>query len=867
MDGQTHQCSTVCGWQVLHGPSYRAKCIAGYRVRNHHNLFSSRTLYVSKAYSCTACSWLSNWLLNCCQSGIVFRRILVQPPPMFRNYLKIAFRSLLRHKAYSIINISGLAIGMAAGILILLWVQHELSYDKWHRNAEKIYRVNSAAGDFKTAVTSAGMAGGFQSQIPGIAKTVRVTRPQRMLLAVGDRKFEEHGIFFADSTFLEVFSFPLLKGDARTALHRPDGLLITEQMAVKYFGKEDAVGKIIRFNDSYDVVVTGVLATIPGNSHLQFDGVMPVSAPENRDALRSPWDNFIFYTYIQFDDQFQATPAKLQGVVQQMDAIFKKHNDGFRIDCSLQPLTRIHLHSHVQLDIPGHGNIQYVNIFFVVAIVILVVACINFMNLATARSARRAKEVGLRKVVGAVRRQLIMQFLGESLLIALFSLVIAVVLVWLVLPVFNELSGKTLSVSLWDGRLLLTLVAISLGVGLLSGSYPALFLSGFQPVKVLKGNLRGLSGNRFFRHALVVVQFVVSIVLLIGTVVIFNQLRFIKNKHLGFDKANLLYMPMKGKIWNNKQALYNALANDPATSQFAISSDLPMQLTSGTINVQWPGKAPDNQTVFPSLDVSEGFFDVFQMKIISGRVFSKAFPGDSSNYILNETAVRTMGMTTANAVGQQISFQDVKGTIVGVVADFNYKPMQVAIEPMVMRPNRWGGIVFVRTQPGQAAAAIKSLERISQSLEPAYPFAYNFLDQDLDNQYKGEQQMGRIFNLFALLAVFISCLGLYGLSAYMAEQRTKEIGVRKVLGASVFSIVRLLSVDFTRLIIIATLIAIPLAWWSVNQWLQSFVYHIELGWPVFVLAPLVALAIAWLTVSYESVKAGVMNPVKSLKGE
>lgn len=787
--------------------------------------------------------------------------------PMFRNYLKIALRSLLRHKAYSLINISGLAIGMAAGILILLWVQHELSYDKWHRHASKIYRINAAAGDFKTAVSSAGMAGGFQAQIPAIKNTVRITRPDQLLLSVGDRKFEEHGIFFADSTFLEIFSYPLKEGDARTALHRPDGLLITEQMAIKYFGKESAIGKTIRFNNKRDAVVTGVLANIPGNSHLQFDGVLPVSAPENRNALNYPWDNFIFYTYVQLNDQFNATPETLKGLERQMDAIFKTNNPNFRIDCTLQPLTRIHLYSNVQLDVMGHGNIQYVNIFFVVAIVILVVACINFMNLATARSARRAKEVGLRKVVGAVRRQLILQFLGESLLIALFSLVVALILVWMVLPAFNELAGKTLHVSLWDGRLLTTLVAIAIGVGLLSGSYPALFLSAFQPVKVLKGSLRGLGGNRFFRHALVVVQFVVSIVLLIGTVVIFNQLRFIKNKNLGFDKANLLYMPMKGKIWDNKQALYQALANDPATSQFAVSSSVPMQVTSGTIDVDWPGKDPKSQIVFPSLDVSESFFDVFQMKMLSGRAFSKDFPGDSSNYILNEAAVRTMGMTTANAVGQQISFQSVKGTIVGVVADFNYKSMQVAIEPMVLRPNRWGGVVFVRTKPGQTPAAIKSLERISQSLEPGYPFAYNFLDQDLDNQYKGEQQMGSIFNLFALLAVFISCLGLYGLSAYMAEQRTKEIGVRKVLGASMFSIVRLLSVDFTRLILLAMLIAIPLAWWAVNQWLQSFVYHVEVGWLVFVLAPVVALCIAWLTVSYESIKAGVMNPVKSLRGE
>jgi putative ABC transport system permease protein len=786
---------------------------------------------------------------------------------MFKNYLKIALRSILRHKAYSIINISGLAIGMASSILILLWVQHELSYDKWHKHSGQLYRINAAAGDFKTAVTSAGMTEAFQSVVPAIRNTVRMAGPRTALFSVGDRKFEESKVFYADSTFLDLFSFPLVIGDARTALQRPDGILITEEMATRYFGKEDPIGKVLRKSNNSDVVVTGVLANIPSNSHLQFDFIIPMSSPDiRRDATSNPWDNFSFYSYVQLDEHFAATPATLVGLEHRMNDIFKQHNDEIKIDFTLQPVTDIHLHSNLQMEQAGGGNIQYVNIFFIVAIFILAVACINFMNLATARSARRAREVGLRKVVGAVRRQLIAQFLGEALLISFFSLLVAMLIVWLVLPTFNELAGKTLMVNLWDGRLLLTLLGISLATGLISGSYPALFLSGFQPVKVLKGNLRGLSGNRLFRNALVVVQFVVSIVLLIGTIVMYNQLRYIKNRNLGYEKENLLYMPMKGELWSKRQALYDALAKDPATSQFTVTSDLPTNTTSGTINVDWPGKDPKSQTVFPSLDVNESFIDIFHMKLLSGRAFSKAF-NDTTNYILNETAAHTMGMTPANAVGQQIIFGGVKGSIVGVVADFNFKPIQRSIEPLVIRFNRWGGKVVVRTKPGATEAAIKSLGKISQALEPAYPFAYDFLDQALANQYKGEQQMGSIFNLFALLAVFISCLGLYGLSAYMAEQRTKEIGVRKVLGASLFNIVRLLSVDFTRLIIVAMVIAIPLAWWAVNQWLESFAYHIEVGWPVFLLAPLAALLVAWLTVSYESIKAGVANPVKSLRSE
>lgn len=787
---------------------------------------------------------------------------------MLKNYLKIAIRSILRHKAYSIINISGLAIGMASSILILLWVQNELSYDRWHKHGREIYRITSAAEDFKTAVSCSGMPRAFQAAIPAIKNTVRLSPVHSTLISIGDKKFKENRTFYVDSTFLDVFSFPLVKGDVKTALMRPDGVVITEELATKYFGKDNPLGKVLRKDNREDVMVTGVLANIPDNSHLQFDMLLPFSSPAaQRDLNSNPWDNFSFYDYLQLDDHFNATPAALAGIERKMNDIFKDQKTGIKIDLRLQPLTRIHLYSNLQIDLPGHGNIQYVNIFFIVAIFILVVACINFMNLATARSARRAKEVGLRKVVGAVRRQLVAQFLGESLLISFFSLLVAMLVVWLVLPSFAALAGKTLSVNLWDGKLFLTLIGISLATGLISGSYPALFLSGFQPVKVLKGNLRSLGGNKFFRNALVVVQFVVSIVLLIGTVVIYNQLRYIKNRNLGFEKSNLVYLYMQGNMWNKKQAMYDELTQNPLTSEFAVTDQLPIDIYSGTINVKWPGKDPKVQIVFPSLQVNESFFDIFHMKMLNGRPFSKDFKADTSNFILNETAARTMGMTAANAVGQEISFQDGKGTIVGVVQDFNFKPIQRTIEPLILQLNRWGGVVVVRTRPGNTEATIKALSRISTQFDPAYPAAYGFLDQDLAKQYKGEQQMGSIFNLFALLAVFISCLGLYGLSAYMAEQRTREIGVRKVLGASLFHIVRLLSADFTRLIIVAMIVAIPLAWWAVNKWLESFAYHIHVGWAVFLLAPIAALVIAWLTVSYESVKAGVTNPVKSLRSD
>jgi len=789
---------------------------------------------------------------------------------MLKNYFKIAFRNIVRHKAYSAINIAGLAIGMASSILILLWVQNELSFDRFHKNAHEIYRLTASAGDFKAAVSPAGVPGELKQQLPVIKDFVRISHPSTILLENGNRKFEEKNTFYADTNFLQFFSFLLVKGNAATALQRPDAILITEEMAKKYFAQEDPIGKILKKNNGHSVTVTGVLASIPSNSHLQFDFIMPMSAIASTDGdlKNNVWGSFNFYSYLQLDKNLVATDAALKKLQQQIDQIYKKHEpNGVKANFQLQAITSIHLQPGLQVDLPGHGNAQYVKIFFIVAIFILVVACINFMNLATARSARRAKEVGLRKVVGAMRGQLMGQFLGESMIISFFALLFAVALVLISLPLFNNLAGKTLSIDLLNGKVLAWLIGIALATGLIAGSYPALFLSGFKPVKVLKGNMKTMGGNLLFRNGLVVTQFVVSIVLLVGTVVIYNQLQFIKHRNPGFQKDNLLYMPMTGDLWGKEQALRIALQSNTLTSNYAYVSELPVNIMSGDVDVKWEGKDPTSQPVIPSLSVNENFIDVFKMQVLAGRGFSTSFKADSSNFVINETAVRLMGMKISNAVGKPLSFSGTKGMIIGVVKDFNFKPIQQNIEPLVLTLNRYGGNIIVRTKPGQTEATIKAMAAISQQLNPAYPFSYNFLDQDLANLYKGEQQMGSIFNLFAVLAIFISCLGLYGLSAFMAQQRTKEIGVRKVLGASVFNIVYLLSTGFTRLIIIAMAIAIPLSWFAINSWLQSFAYHIKVGWMVFVLASLAALFIAWMTVSYESIKAAVSNPVKSLRTE
>ncbi len=791
---------------------------------------------------------------------------------MFKNYFKIALRNIFRHKAYSAINIIGLSIGMAASIFILLWVSNEKSYDRFHEKASKIYRITADAGnDFKAAVNPAPMPPFLQQNIPAIANTVRLNNQITTVLQVDDKKFEEKNGFFVDSSFFQVFNFPVLKGNVTQALTRPDGILLSEALAVKYFGKEDAVGKVLRLNNKSDVYVTAVFKNVPANSHLQFDYLRPMLAiaHTNQDIVEEKWDNFNFYGYIQLNDNFKATDAALATLTKQINDIYKSKVDAasFKIDFELQPLTDIHLYSKLQIDLPGHGNGQYVNIFFGVAVFILIVACINFMNLATARSARRAKEVGLRKVVGAGRRQLILQFLGESVMIAVFSLVIAILLVWLALPGFNYLAGKELAINLFDGKLITFLIGIALFTGLVAGSYPALYLSGFKPVRVLKGSIKSVGANLVLRNGLVVTQFVLSIVLLVGTIVVYRQLNYIKTMNLGFDKSNLVYMPMNGEIWNKQEAYKTLLKTNPLTADYAITNDVPTNLSSGTINVRWDGKDPGKQVVIPTLQVDEGFFNVFQMQMLSGRGFSKEFKGDSSNYVINEKMAALMGLNTATAVGKNITLWDVPGTVIGVVKDFNFKPVQTKIEPLIMKLNTWGGIVVVRTQPGKTEATLKALSEMNASINPAFPFSYNFIDQDLDNQYKGEQRVGSLFNLFAILAIFISCLGLYGLSAYMTEQRSKEIGVRKVLGASVFNVVYLLSQKFTKLIIIAIIIAIPLSWYMISSWLNGFAYRIEIGWTVFVLASVAAVFIAWLTVSYESIKAAIANPVKSIKAE
>lgn len=787
---------------------------------------------------------------------------------MLKSYLNIAWRNLRRQPGFSAINILGLSIGLACTIVIVLYIRNELSYDMFHAKRDRIYRLTAFTDDLNVAITPAPVGQALAAELPEVRSTVRTSMYRTHLLQVGLEKFEETRVLFADSNFFEMFSYQLARGNLKTALEKAESAVLSAAAASRYFGDEDPVGRTISLDNKDDLTVTGVLDVYP-NSHLQPDVIIPMSylARTEWDLRNNAWANFNFYTYAELQEGLDVQQVKK--VDAYMTNLYKKHVDEkvFRCRFELQPLTRIHLHSNFMADVPGHGNASYVTAFAVIAAFILIVACINFMNLCTARSARRAKEVGMRKVSGAVRSQLVAQFLSESIIITFISVVIAVLLVFVSIHFVNDLSGKQLFFDLSDVRLLLIVSAIAVVTGMLAGSYPAVVLSGFIPAKVLKREVSTGSGGVVFRNVLVVVQFVVSIVLLAGTAIVYAQLSYIQSKSIGYSKENLLYVELKGALGSDRTAFASRLQQNRFTENFTLASNAPTNLVSGTAYLDWEGKDKEAQILFAHMAVDEQFIPVFAMQMAAGRNFSKAVPADSANFIVNETAAAIMGMTPESAVGQWFSLWGMKGTIVGVVRDFNFKPLQQKIEPIILRRHDWLNIAVIRTEALHTQETIQALESICREINPAYPFSYKFIDQDLENLYENEQQVGSLFNVFAGLAIFISCLGLYGLSAFVAEQRTREIGIRKTLGASVVSIVRLLSVRFVLPIFIAVLVAAPACFYIMNEWLSGFAYRIGFRWEIFIGAGAIALAIGIITISFECIKAARLNPARSLRSE
>jgi ABC-type antimicrobial peptide transport system permease subunit len=790
---------------------------------------------------------------------------------MFKNYFKTAYRNLLRHKLFSGLNVFGLAAGMACSILIFLWVQDELSFDKFNHNANHIFRVVDRASDQEYAVAPPSLAYAIKTQIPAIKNATRVTSVQKMI-TVGTKKFDEKNIYYADSNFLQIFNYPLLKGNVATVLSSPNSVVLTEKIAAKYFGSADAaIGKTIYIDNDIkgsDLLITGVLKNIPSNSHLQPNMLIPMELYDKSNGAEHGWTNFDVYIYFELKDAVTVTTSNVNNINKQIDEIYNQHNREFSASFFSQPLTDIHLHSHYLVDIAGQGSYEYVTIFLLAAIFIIIIACINFMNLATAVSGQRAKEVGLRKTIGALRSQLIAQFIGESLLPSFTSLVIAVVIIYLLMPLFNQLAAKTISFNPLNANVFISLVSIALVTGLLSGGYPAFFLSSFNPVKALKGNKLLRSNRSFLRNGLVVLQFSISIILIVSTLVIYKQLRFIKNRDIGFNKENLLYMqmPQVGDLKNNKDALAATLASYPDIRNYTFTDQLPTNLDGGS-RLEWPGMDAGTQVEACRLRVDENFAKTFDMKIIAGRFFSKDFGGDDSSYVINEAALRIMHMKPGEAIGKPITFWDKKAPIIGVVKDFNFEPVQQPIGPLIMKSNFSGGYVVMRTTPANIQKVIASLQKSFHSVYGDYPFSYGFVNDDLAKLYVTEQRMEKLFNIFSILSIVISCLGLFGLATFATQQRIKEIGVRKVLGASEAGIVALLSKDFIQLVVLSFIIAFPIGGWASSEWLQSFAYRINISWWLFGIAGLIAIVIAFATISFQAIKAALANPVKSLRTE
>jgi predicted permease len=792
---------------------------------------------------------------------------------MVKNYFKTALRNLLRHKLFSGLNIFGLATGMACSILIFLWVQDELSFDKFNPNTNHIFRLTAKVSNVNAAVAPPALANAIKTQIPSIKNATRIAAAQEMITA-GTEKFDEKRMFYADSNFLQMFHYPLLKGNVATVLSSPDNVVITENTAIKYFGNaNDAIGKIIYIDNDIkgtNLKVSGVLKNIPSNSHLQFDILLPMELYDAINGPASAWNNFDVYVYFQLKEIVEPSASVISNVEKQATDILRKNNSQAQASLFAQPLTDIHLHSNYMLDVAEQGSYEYVKIFALAAIFIIIIACINFMNLATAVSGQRAKEIGLRKTVGALRPQLIAQFISESLLLSFISLLLAISIVYIMLPLFNQLANKSISFNPLDIKVLFGLLSIAIITGLVSGSYPAFFLSSFSPVKALKGIKILKTQKPLLRNGLVVLQFSISVVLVISTMVIYKQLQYIQNRNIGFDKENLLYMkmPQVGDLKNNKDAMRATLAQYPDISNYTFTDELPTNLTAAS-QLTWRGMNPGTQVHAYRLRVDESFTKTFGMQMAAGRFFSKDFGSDGNGYVVNETALKVMKLNLSDAVGKliSISLEDKEMPIIGVVKDFNFKPVQQEIEPLVMKSNFSGGYVVMRTTPANIKKVIGALQAGFHNVYDDYPFSYGFVNEDISKLYVTEQRMGRLFNIFSVLSIVISCLGLFGLATFATQRRIKEIGVRKVLGASEAGIVALLSKDFVQLVFVSLIIAFPIAWWAMNKWLEGFAYRINIGWWVFAIAGGIAILIAFITVSFQSIKAAVANPVKSLRTE
>jgi len=796
---------------------------------------------------------------------------------MFNNYFKIAFRNIKKHKGYSFINLAGLVFGLACCILILSYILYELSYDNYNEKADRIFRLgadgNIGQRDLRIPILPYSIASSLSREYPEVLNSVRLypmTWSGKVFVKYKDKQFYEENIYYAENSVFDIFTFPMIRGDHKTALETANSIVITEDMAKKYFGDEDPVGNFLKFNNQTDFKVTGVMKNVPENSHLTFD--MLCSFKTIYTSTMESQIDFRYFTYILLQENcdYRELERKFSSINDEYIDRFLKAAGG-TINYFLEPVTRLHLYSDMLYNPPGTSDIKYIYIFSAIALFILFIASINFMNIATARSSIRAKEVGLRKTFGSDRSKIIKQFLSESLIYSFFSLILALILVKIALPFFSTLAGIELTINYLDVKWLIPGFFITtLIVGIIAGSYPAFILSSFQPVHVLKGNLKGTLHSRF-RSILVVAQFTISIILIIGTFIITNQLKFMKNKKLGFDKEQIVVLPV---LNNNIQLSVNSLKEEiksiNGVMSVASSSDVPGKPLSSRAGFIPEGFTADEALLMIHLQVDKDFIPAMGIKVKEGRNFSGEFATDTLESILiNETAAKKIGWE--NPLGKTIQSGFVtggKGIVIGVVEDFHLSSLQQEIEPCIIR-NVPGYLnyISVRIRPENIPVTMGSLKKKWVKIIPGTLFEYFFLDESFDSLYRAEERLSAIFSYFTLIAIFIACLGLFGLASFTAERRTKEIGIRKVLGASIPGIVFQLSKEFLRWVLIANLIAWPVAYFTMNRWLQGFAYKTPIGIEVFVLSGILATGIALITVSYQTVSAALSSPVESLKYE
>lgn len=813
---------------------------------------------------------------------------------MLRNYLVITLRNLRKYKIYTGINVLGLAIGMACCILILLYIRDELSYDTYHVNADRIYRVtrewHNASGETSLHLghVAPPISPLLKQDFPEIEQAVRLLNVSNSVVSFGETRFVEQQFFFADAELFEIFTLPLVQGDPQTALADPRNVVITTEMAQKYFGDADPMGKVLQFRGQAELKVAGVMPPMPRNSHFHLDFVGSLEAVFQIYGVQEQqsWgsNNYATYLLLQKDASAASLAAKfpdfidrhLTPVIVQYTGHQPQQQPSLTNFLHLQKLTDIHLRSHLDSEIEPNGNIDYVYIFFAVACFILLIACINFMNLATARSTNRAREVGMRKVVGASRQQLIRQFIGETVVLAGIALLLALGIVYATLPAFGNFIDKPLELNLLaQPGDLLALIAIALFVGISAGSYPAFFLSKFRPIVVLKGGKVGKSPRSLFRTGLVVFQFAISIILIIAMGVVRDQLEYCRSKELGLQKENILVLPASGQLIERYPDVKNQLLQHPQIVGVAASKRVP----SGRLLDSSGSRVLDESRPEPidfriaNVRVDHDFIDTYGIQMAAGRNFSTAFASDSTEaFILNETAVQKIGWTSPQeAIDRPFEYGGRKGRIIGVVKDFHYESLHQPITPIILliQPSSFNQIsVRIRAEnAGELQGVLDFLQGRWQQYRPEFPFTYTFLDERYEQLYQAEHKLGQIFGVFSALAVFIACLGLFGLASYTAEQRTKEIGIRKVLGATVSNIVLMLSREFAVLVGIAMLFAWPIAYYAMGTWLQTFAYRAELHVLTFLLAALLALLLAFVTVSFQALRAALINPAKSLKYE